>query len=114
MLSQGADPASREPALLRTHTGRAWLPGCGLDRRAATRTARAGLGGSNPGLCWQLATPQAPGTHRTDLLPLPVQLCLVIRLLEATGFASLRHLDPVLEGCPGEGAGQSSALTGHP
>lgn len=75
-----------------------------------TRTARAGLGGSSPGLCWQLTaqTHDSPalGTHCTDLLPLPVQLCLVICLLEATGFASLRHLDPILKGCPGERARQ--------
>lgn len=52
-------------------------------------------------LSW--ATLPAPGTNRADLLPLPVQLGLVVRLLEAAGFASLRHLDPVLEGRPGDG-----------
>lgn len=53
-------------------------------------------------LSW--ATLPALGTNRADLLPLPVQLSLVVRLLEAAGFASLRHLDPVLEGRPGDGA----------
>lgn len=53
-------------------------------------------------------TTRAPGTHRTDLLPLPVQLCLVICLFEATGFASLRHFDPILEGCPVKGMRQLS------
>lgn len=41
-------------------------------------------------------------SHRTDLLPLSVQFCLLVGLFEATRFPALRHLDSILEGCPAE------------
>lgn len=39
-------------------------------------------------------------THCADLLPLSVQFCLLIGLLEATSLSAFRHLDAVLEGSP--------------
>ena len=47
-------------------------------------------------------------THRADLLPLPVQFCLLVGLFEAPGLPALRHLDAVLEGGP---AGTNSVIT---
>lgn len=51
-------------------------------------------------LCHRLPGSIGSESHRADLLPLPVQLRLLVGLLEAARLPALRHLDSVLEGCP--------------